>query len=274
MRMKQKILISVIMPVYNTEKYVWEAIESILNQSFKDFEFIILDDCSTDNSYNVCKKYSKKDSRIKLYKNEKNKWISFTRNKLIDWSKSNYIASQDSDDISEINRLELEFNFLENNKDYWVVSWNNIIIDEKSNIIWYRQYNDDIKKNILKKSPLSNPSSMFKKDIFYKIWWYDKTLNYWEDYDLWLKMYVYWYKIKNLDNNLIKYRLRSWQTKSIKLKETIRNTILIQKRAIKQYWIKSNLSDKIYIFLEQIILFFPNFVIIWLFKYLEYKNEK
>jgi glycosyltransferase involved in cell wall biosynthesis len=65
--------ISVIMPVYNTEKYLPESIESILNQSFKDFEFIIIDDCSTDDSYKICEEYSKKDNRVKLYRNKKNK---------------------------------------------------------------------------------------------------------------------------------------------------------------------------------------------------------
>ena len=110
------------MPVYNTEKYVAEAIESILNQSFSDFEFIIIDDCSSDNSWELIQKYAKKDKRIRAYKNERNRGISYTRNKLIDLSKTNYIVSQDSDDISLKNRLELSYNFLRKNKDYAVIS--------------------------------------------------------------------------------------------------------------------------------------------------------
>lgn len=144
------ILVSVIMPVFNTKKYLPEAIESILNQSLKDFEFIIVDDFSNDWSYEICEKYAKKDKRIKLYKNKKNMWISFTRNRLIELTTTNYIASQDSDDISELNRLKLEYDFLENNTDYWVVSWNNIIINEESNVIWYRKYSGNIKNTILK----------------------------------------------------------------------------------------------------------------------------
>lgn len=265
--------VSVIMPVYNTEKYLSEAIKSILNQSYRDFEFIIVDDFSTDTSYKICEEYAKKDDRIRLYRNEKNMWISVTRNKLINLSKTNYIASQDSDDISELNRLELEYNFLENNKNYAVVSWNNLIIDEKSNKIWYRKYSADIKNIILKKSPISQPSSMFRKDLFIEIWWYDKNLNYWEDYDLWLRIYLNWYKIKNLDNDLLKYRIRTWQTKSDKLKQTIKNTIFIQKRAIKN-WMKASFWDRVYICLEQILLFLPNSFILFLFKLLEYKNAK
>jgi len=270
--MKEKI--SVIMPVYNTAKFCWESIESILNQTFKDFEFIIIDDYSTDWSYDICKEYAKKDNRIKLFRNEKNMWISYTRNKLIELSNWKYIASQDSDDISLNNRLELSYNYLENNKDFVVVSWDNIIIDEKWKEIWYRKYSDNIDKIILKKSPVSNPASMFRKNIFLEVWWYDKELNYGEDYDLWCKFYAKWYKIKNLWEILIKLRIRKWQTKSSKLKQTIKNTIFIQKRANKVYWIKSSLSDKIYFVLENILLYLPSSFIIWLFKKLEYKRWK
>ena len=73
-------LVSVIMPTYNVEKYVGEAIESILNQTYENFEFIIVDDCSTDSTYEICKKYANQDSRIKLYKNSENLKISKTLN--------------------------------------------------------------------------------------------------------------------------------------------------------------------------------------------------
>lgn len=264
---------SVIMPVYNTEKYLKESIESILNQTLIEFEFIIIDDCSTDNSYKILEDYLLKDSRIKLFKNKKNMWISFTRNKLISLTNSNYIATQDSDDVSLEKRLELEYDFLSKNNEYWAISSNNIIINEASDIIWFRKYSDEIKNVILKKSPLSNPSSMFRKDVFFNLWWYKEWLNYWEDYDLWLNMYFNWYNLKILDEYLLKLRIRDWQTKSSKLNETIKNTIMLQKKYIKM-WLKPSFSDKIYIFLEQVLLILPNFVILYLFKKLEYKKWK
>jgi len=264
--------ISVIMPVYNTEKFVWKSIESVLNQSFQDFEFIILDDFSSDWSFEICKNFAEKDKRIKLIRNEKNMWISFCRNKLIELSKTNYIVSQDSDDISEKNRLELSFNFLEKNHDFWVVSWNNLIINEEWKNIWVRKYSDKIRKNILKKSPISQPSSMFRKNLFEKIGWYNKNLDLAEDYDLWLRFYFNWFKIKNLDKNLIKYRLRKWQEKSEKIKETLENTILVQEKNIKKFWIKLKFLEKIFILIEKILLFFPKNFIFWLFKFFEYKK--
>ncbi len=270
--MKEKI--SVIMPVYNTDKYVWEAIESILNQTFKDFEFIIIDDCSTDSSYNICKKYADKDSRIRLYRNKKNMWISFTRNKLISLSNTNFIASQDSDDISLKDRLKLSFEFLENSKDYAVVSWNNIIIDEEWKKIWYRKYSDNIENIILKKSPISQPSSMFRKDIFLEVWWYDNNIKYWlEDYDLWLRIYFNWYKIKNINKELIKYRIRKWQCKS-NIKVVLRETINVQKNIIKKFKINTKIADKIYLYLEYILLLLPEKIIFTLFKIIEYKWKK
>jgi glycosyltransferase involved in cell wall biosynthesis len=115
-------LVSVIMPVFNTKKRVGEAIESILNQTFSDFEFIIVDDCSTDGSYELLQKYAKKDKRIQLFRNEKNQGISFTRNKLIEYSSTDFICTQDSDDVSEPNRIEREYDFLAQSEEYAVVS--------------------------------------------------------------------------------------------------------------------------------------------------------
>ena len=265
----KKALVSVIMPVYNTKDFVWEAIESILNQTFKEFEFIIVDDWSTDGSYEICEEYAKKDKRIRLYKNDKNSWISYTRNRLLSLAETDYIATQDSDDVSCNDRLKLEYEFLSKHNDYWVVAWDNEIIDEEWKKIWLRKYSDNISSIILKKSPVSNPTTMFRKSFFDEVWWYEKNLNYWEDYDVWLRFYLKWYKIKNLDKVLLKYRVRKWQTKSDKLKQTLKNTIKLQEKYIKK-WIKPSISDRIYIFLEKCLLMLPSNIILWLFKILNY----
>lgn len=266
--------ISVIMPVYNTEKYLKEAIESILNQDFQDFEFLILDDFSTDKSFQICQKYAKKDKRIKLFINEKNKWISYTRNKLINLCTTDLICTQDSDDISAFDRLSSLYNFLEKNQDFAAVSGNALIIDENSLKIWERKYSQNIEKIILKKSPFANWASIFKKSIFLEVWGYDKNLDYAEDYDLWLKIFSKWYKLWVLDKFLYSHRIRNWQTKSEKIKETLKNTLFVQKRAIKNYKIKASFSDYLNYFLLKILSFFPSNFILFLFKKLEYKNDK
>ena len=273
--MKDKILISVIMPVYNTEKYVWEAIESILNQSFKDFEFIIVDDCSRDNSYKICEEYSKKDNRIKLFRNKENIWVVKTRNVLFKKINSNskYIAIIDADDIALNNRLEKQYNFLENNLDYSLVWTNTEIINEKWNNIWYRKYpenNNEVKKIICKKSPLAQPSVMIRKRDLEKIGNYNEEFERCQDYELWFRFFNKWFNIWNIQEYLMKYRVFSEQWKSKHLKVTIINTIKIQKKYIlkKKYFSFSNL---IYFILENLLLFLPNKLILSLFKKLEYK---
>lgn len=262
--------ISVIMPVYNTKQWVWEAIKSILNQTFKDFEFIIVDDCSTDGSYEICSEYAKKDERIRLYRNEKNGWVAYTKNRLISLATTNYLASQDSDDVSFLNRLELEYKFLDNHKDYAVVSGNNIIIDENWKAIWHRKYSDNIKSVILKKSPVSHPTTMIRKSDFIAVWWYTKV-KYVEDYDLWIKFYENWYKIKNLDEDLLYYRIRKWAQKW-HVKETIKWTLKCQKKAYSK--IKPSFSDLGYHFALFCLLLLPKSVILKIFSMVEYGNKK
>ena len=97
--MKKQIKVSVLMPAYNVEKYVGEAIESILNQTFKDFEFIIINDGSTDNTPKIIKEYAKKDKRIKFIDNKKNKGFIASLNECLDNATGEYVAKMDSDDI-------------------------------------------------------------------------------------------------------------------------------------------------------------------------------
>jgi len=102
--MKPKI--SVIMSVYNSEKTLKRAVDSILNQIFDDFEFIIIDDCSIDNSWNILKEYEKQDKRVKVFKNEKNLGLAANLNKGLKLAKADIIARMDSDDYSYPNRLK------------------------------------------------------------------------------------------------------------------------------------------------------------------------
>ncbi|RKW21843.1 glycosyltransferase family 2 protein [Candidatus Gracilibacteria bacterium] len=266
--------VSVIMPVYNTEKYLPEAISSILNQDFLDFEFIILDDFSTDNSWEIIQEFAKKDERIRVFKNTENKGISFCRNRLVELANTEFLCNQDSDDISEKNRISLLFDFLSKNPDFAVCSGNNEIIDEEGKTLGFRKYSPEVEKVILKKSPVGNGTTMFKKSVFLEVGGYEKGLDFAEDYDLWLKIFSKGYKIKVFPDFVYKLRIRSGQTKSESLKQTIKNTLKVQKKAIKVYGIKASFSDYFYQFLERILLLLPSGFVLGLFKKLEYKNDK
>ena len=106
--------VSVLMSVHNDESNVGNAIESILNQTFEDFEFLILDDCSTDDTFPICNNFQKTDKRIKLFKNQKNIGLTKSLNKLIKESSGEFIARQDSDDKSYSNRLMVQCDQLSN----------------------------------------------------------------------------------------------------------------------------------------------------------------
>ena len=108
-------IISVVMPVYNAESYLEEAIESVVSQTFKDFEFIIIDDGSSDNSLEIIKKFSKNDNRI-FYISRENKGIIHSLNEGLNKSSGLYIARMDADDVSYPKRLEIQYNFMVENK--------------------------------------------------------------------------------------------------------------------------------------------------------------
>lgn len=261
-------LVSVIMPVYNTEKWVEQAIRSVLNQSFSDFEFIIIDDCSTDRSYDICKLYAQKDNRIRLYRNDTNRGVAFCKNRAINLSTTNYIAAQDSDDISVQQRLQLQYSYLLNHENCAVVWGNNYIINEEWDVISHRFYDDNIKNVILKKSPVSHPSTMMRKDFYLEVGGYSDE-KFIEDYELWLKLFSKGYDIHNLKEDVLYYRIRPWNQKSY-VKETLDSTIKLQQKAYKIF--KPSFSDKVYHYWLRWIRFLPEKTIFSLFSYLEYKK--
>jgi len=112
--------VSVLMPAYNCEKYIAESISSILNQTFTNFEFIIINDGSTDGTHNIIASF--KDSRIKYLQNSSNEGLSNVRNKLINLATGDYIAFLDSDDYSVVNRLEIQFASLNENSEIGLVA--------------------------------------------------------------------------------------------------------------------------------------------------------
>lgn len=165
--------VSVLLPSYNHEKYIGETIESVLNQTFSDFEFIIIGDCSPDNSVEIIKKYVDKDDRIKFYIHDKNMGIAKTENELIDLAKGKYIAFLNSDDVWHESKLEKQLNLLE--KDENLIIWTEgEIIDENSNLVGKKftktygsrkkKLNGDIFNALLHGNYILFASLMFKRD--------------------------------------------------------------------------------------------------------------
>jgi glycosyltransferase involved in cell wall biosynthesis len=182
--------VSVLMAAYNAEKHIEESICSIINQSYKNFEFIIVNDGSTDNTASIIEKYAKHDKRI-CFSNQKNIGLTKTLIKLIDRARGLYIARMDTDDISHPERLSLQVDYLDNNQSVGVIgSWVNII-DEKGSIRRKKRLiteSKKIKKRIIYSNQLVHGSVIFRKNIYQKAGGYDSNFIYSQDYDLWLRM--------------------------------------------------------------------------------------
>lgn len=113
--MQTKELVSIITPVYNSEKYIKETIECVIKQSYKNWELLLVDDCSTDKTFNIIKDYVKEDTRIKYFKLKENGGVAIARNKALEESKGRFIAYLDADDLWKKEKLEKQVNFMLNN---------------------------------------------------------------------------------------------------------------------------------------------------------------
>lgn len=203
-------LISVVMPCYNREKYVVEAIESILNQTYTNFEFIIIDDCSTDNTFEIVKEYAKKDNRILALKNDKNYCYVHSLNKGIEIAKGKYIARMDDDDISLPERFEKQVEFLEKNEDIIVLgTFIEIFSDDmKKYNSWIEETEPEVLKILINFfNPICHPSVMIRKSFLEeKKLNYSKEFEFSEEYYLWNQIIEKDGKIANLPDILLKYR--------------------------------------------------------------------
>ncbi len=192
------------MPVFNGEKYLSKAIESILNQSFTEFEFLIIDDGSFDNSIKIIKKYAVIDSRIKIIRNRRNLGLTKSLNKAILLSKGEFIARQDVDDISLPNRIEKSISFLEKNPEFAFCGTNGLNKQNKlENLIDFTEFKD-IWKNLIAKNCFIHPSILIRKDILEKFGYFDESYSFGQDYELWCRLiYKYNLRAKNLKEKLI-----------------------------------------------------------------------
>lgn len=201
--------ISVIMGVYNTPlEYIEQSIESILGQTFQDFEFIICNDCCTDNTFEHIKNKYQKCSKIIWIENEKNQGLAYTLNHCLKYAKGEYIARMDTDDISKVNRFEKQIKVFEKYSYVDVVNCNVDVFDENG-IYGERIYDEEItSKNFIKGNPVVHPAVMVKKEAYESVGNYidtkDTVRN--EDYDLFFRMIINDKKIYTLQEKVFLFR--------------------------------------------------------------------
>lgn len=205
-------LVSIIMPVYNGAHYLNDAIDSILHQTFIDFELVIINDGSTDKSESIVLSYE--DERIRYLKNECNKGICFTLNRGVSIAQGKYVARMDCDDISNVRRLEKQVCFLENNMSVGIVGCDLEIFGdgiEKKRYFHFVHTSEDCKAGLLFATCFAHPAVMFRRSIVaqHKLY-YDEEYRGLEDFELWWRMADYC-DFANLPEALLHYRIHDMQ---------------------------------------------------------------
>lgn len=226
---KKQPLVSVLIPCYNAERFVEQAVRSIINQTYKNLEIICINDCSKDRTGEILQKLAIEDNRIIYVENEENLKLPKTLNKGIFLAKGEYIARMDADDIALTYRIEKQLFFLLKNPDLDLISAFAQKIDEigqKGDNIIVPQNHIEIASTLPIRSTFIHPLILAKKSFFVDLGGY-KMLTYGEDYELWLNGLYAGKKYANLPEILLYYRIHSNQmtglTYSAKNTKSVRN---------------------------------------------------
>ncbi len=224
--------ISVIMSVYNGETYLEEAIESVRNQTFKNWELIVINDCSTDSTAKILADFSHKDERIKVHTNEVNLRLPTSLNKAISLSSGKYIARMDADDICLPDRFEKQYKFMEENSDVALSSCRFMTVKNgvyMSGGAGGRCDFEALRAMLLVSNPILHPGVIAKSEVM-KRFNYDTTLTCTEDLELWTRMVMEKQKMEILPECLLIYRLHDKQITSTTLEKQHTEVLKIQEK--------------------------------------------
>jgi glycosyltransferase involved in cell wall biosynthesis len=265
--MTKKPLISVIITAYNEEKYISDAIESILNQTFEDFSVTVMDDCSTDSTWDIVQRYCEKDSRIKAFRNEENLYIAANRNRGIQRTTGKYVVWQDGDDISLPHRLETLVNFMEKNPEVgicgsYIESFNeNGVLDTRK----YFAKDEDLRNNIFRFSPVAQPAAILRRKCFEEFGYFDLAYPPAEDLEMSFRIGEK-YKFANIPEVLLKYREHGASATHTKKTRQLRATLKIRSKYATGHGYKMNYGDRMAYFFTWVTLFLPASITVKLFK--------
>jgi glycosyltransferase involved in cell wall biosynthesis len=230
--------VSVVMPVYNGEKHLNASIKSILEQEFRDFEFIIINDGSTDNSLPIIHSY--KDNRIRLVDFKKKSGLISALNVGFESATGQYAARMDCDDISSSNRLKVQVSFMNKHAVIGACgSFYYLLRGKKKALVDLPVYNKDIQSFLLFNSPIAHPTAMLRMNLIRKFkLYYSSMYTYAEDYDLWSRISLY-ADLANISIPLLTYRMHEKQisTASSSHEKKVESVSAIRKRHLMNFGI-------------------------------------
>lgn len=245
------------MPVYNAGDFLVESIESILNQTYKNYEFIIVDDASTDNSWEILKRFKSRSKKIKIYRFKKNKGVSATVKYAISKVKGEFIARMDADDIAVTNRLDKQLSYLKSHKQTVAVGGQCVVIDKSGNKIGEKRFPTGFKEiydYIFKFIPLQQPTLMIARnrvprDFIY----YLDGMNTAEEVGLLFKLFQYG-KVENLADFVLFYRVHGKNTSLSHLKTTYLLTLYSRLLAVIKYNYRPKLDGILVTLLQTMVV--------------------
>lgn len=242
MNIQSKPDVSIIMPVYNVERYVEDAIKSALNQTLDNIELIIIEDRSTDNSWELVKSLENYDSRIRIIRNDRNLGLIRTRNKAIRAAKGRYIAFQDSDDNSLPQRFQDQVRYMDDNPHVGIVGCNAVVINGKGKIIdqmEFPQYDQAIRRMILTYQPFRQSALLIRKACFdqYGLMREENAL---DDFEFYIRFAQDW-SVHNLQSFLIEYRVHGKNATIYNQKKLLRELLRIKRASVFEYGYKPTL---------------------------------
>ena len=228
--------ISLIMSVYNGEDYLAETVESVLCQTFTEWEFIIINDCSTDNTSKILAEYASKDARVKVHTNKTNLRLPSSLNKALSLAEGKYIARMDADDICMPDRLQKQYDFMEANPNVDLSSCRFLTLKNgvySSGGCGGKGDNESIKALLLVTNPILHPGIIAKADAIKELG-YDKNFTCTEDMELWTRFALSDKRIEILSEYLMIYRLHDKQITETTLDKQKNEVIKIQKTYLSQ----------------------------------------
>lgn len=219
----EKKMVSIVLPVYNGEKYLEKSIQSVISQSYMNWELLILDDCSTDNSSIIAKKYVARDNRIKYYRNESNLKLPRNLNKGFSLSNGEYLTWTSDDNMYKPNAIEKMVDALENNDDSDFVFASCRIIDEDDNEIEYIMVDDLSKKRIVGLDSVG-ACFMYTRKVYETVGDYDPNFTLVEDFDYWQRIFMKFNAV-TINEILYFYRWHDGALTSTMKKEQFNSTL-------------------------------------------------
>lgn len=263
-------LVSVVIPVYNAERYLRDSLNSIVQQSYENQEILCLDDGSTDNSAAILEEFKKHDKRIKVYKNRKNIGVGYTAQRLCELAKGKYIARMDADDVSFLNRIEKQVKFLEENPETVALGGQCITIDTTNHITGFKVFpleHEKIYKMLYTAVSIQQGTIMINKNLLPENYlWYDNSLSPMDDLDFFFRLFSFG-KVANLPDFVLEYREYS---KSSSLKDPKRSFYLtynIRKKATKECGYIPTAEDRFFNLLQYLtVSLLPSYFIFPVFK--------